>query len=300
MDTLQFQYFLAIAESLSFTTAAKQFGITQPTMCRQISALEEELGTKLLLRNNHGVKFTSAGEVFLGYAQHVLSLEEKAGICAREWSHGKAGVITVSSMLSSDVALSKCLESFSQAYPNIRVNVNMFAGMGPVVSVDTPGYDFCFSMASMARNGPGICSLQTTTDRFHMAVHRKHADLIRGQDFSGLANLPFVSVLRAFSPSIFAQTINICQAINFIPQFKNLYNHVFATLIAVNAGIGITMLPYSLVNDPRMANIVSVPIEVDEAIAPFVMTWNRTISNPAASRFLEIVRTIYPDADSYQ
>lgn len=53
MDLRVLHYFLTVAREQSFTKASKQLHITQPTLSRQLAALEEELGAKLLDRGGH-------------------------------------------------------------------------------------------------------------------------------------------------------------------------------------------------------------------------------------------------------
>ncbi|MFR3205293.1 MAG: LysR family transcriptional regulator [Oscillospiraceae bacterium] len=50
MDIRLLRYFLTVAKEQNFTKAAEQLNITQPTLSRQLSALEEELGTSLFIR----------------------------------------------------------------------------------------------------------------------------------------------------------------------------------------------------------------------------------------------------------
>lgn len=63
MTTAQMQYFLVAAERLNFTAAAEQLYITQPSLSRQIAAIEAELGVKLFDRANNIIKLTYAGKV---------------------------------------------------------------------------------------------------------------------------------------------------------------------------------------------------------------------------------------------
>ena len=59
----QMEYFLSVAEKLNFTEAAKSLYISQPSLSKQISLLEEELGFALFIRNKRSVRLTPAGEV---------------------------------------------------------------------------------------------------------------------------------------------------------------------------------------------------------------------------------------------
>ena len=64
MNDLQIDYFLAVADSGSFTRAAQKFYISQPAISRFISALERELGFPLFDRTNRRTTLTSAGKLF--------------------------------------------------------------------------------------------------------------------------------------------------------------------------------------------------------------------------------------------
>ena len=61
MNLSQIEYFLAVAEQLNFTNAAKSLYVSQPALSKQIALLEEELGTQLFLRNSRKVALTAAG-----------------------------------------------------------------------------------------------------------------------------------------------------------------------------------------------------------------------------------------------
>src|SRR5580693_5310109 len=68
------RYFVALADAGSFTHAAAQMFITQPTLSQQIRRLEEIVGTPLFQRRREGVRLTEAGSVLLDESRAVLSL----------------------------------------------------------------------------------------------------------------------------------------------------------------------------------------------------------------------------------
>jgi DNA-binding transcriptional LysR family regulator len=68
------RYFVALADAGSFTHAAEQMFIAQPTLSQQIRRLEEIVGTQLLLRRREGLQLTKAGAVLLDASRTVLSL----------------------------------------------------------------------------------------------------------------------------------------------------------------------------------------------------------------------------------
>lgn len=68
------RYFVAVADAGTFTQAAKQMLIAQPTLSQQIRRLEEMVGTPLFVRRREGVRLTAAGRVLLEESRDVLSL----------------------------------------------------------------------------------------------------------------------------------------------------------------------------------------------------------------------------------
>ena len=71
MELEQLRIFVAVAKSGSFSLGAKKLYISHSTTSRAVAALEEELGVRLLERDNHVLGLTKAGEVLLEEAQRI-------------------------------------------------------------------------------------------------------------------------------------------------------------------------------------------------------------------------------------
>lgn len=78
LDTYQLQTFLAVAETGSFTAAARRLHLTQPAVSRQIRLLQEHLGVRLFRRAGRRMLLTHAGERLLETARQVTQLAQRA------------------------------------------------------------------------------------------------------------------------------------------------------------------------------------------------------------------------------
>ena len=74
LELRHLRYLVAVADAGTFTRAAEQLFIAQPTLSQQIGRLEQLVGTPLLVRRRDGVRLTTAGAVLLDAARDVLSL----------------------------------------------------------------------------------------------------------------------------------------------------------------------------------------------------------------------------------
>ena len=77
MELRVLRYFLMVAKEQSFTKAAEQLNITQPTLSRQLAALEDKLGAKLFNRGGHSITLTNEGLLLKRQALEIVDLEEK-------------------------------------------------------------------------------------------------------------------------------------------------------------------------------------------------------------------------------
>ena len=80
MELEQLRHFIAAAEAGSFSAAARNLYISQSTVCRSVSALEEELGVRLFERSSRDFRLTEAGEALLPQAQGLLDAAEEIKI----------------------------------------------------------------------------------------------------------------------------------------------------------------------------------------------------------------------------
>ena len=123
-DPLLLRTFLAVANGLSFTRAAAQLGLSQPTVSQHIRRLEEVAGRQLLRRDTRTVSLTDNGEAMAGFARTILAANDEAV----SYFTGSAMSGRLRFGAADELALSELptiLREFRQLYPRINLELTV-------------------------------------------------------------------------------------------------------------------------------------------------------------------------------
>ena len=122
MDIRILRYFLTVAKEQNFTKAAEQLNITQPTLSRQLSALEDEIGKDLFIRGNRSVTLTETGVLLKRRALEILDLEEKMMNELLEKEELIEGTITIGcGEFAAVERLAEICKIYKQKYPMVQI-----------------------------------------------------------------------------------------------------------------------------------------------------------------------------------
>lgn len=124
MDLKQLGYFVRVAEFGSFVKASDVLGIAQPTLSRQIRALEVELKTSFFHRNGRGVLLTTAGARFLEQARGVLHAADAAVQVLRIGDSRLSGNVVCGMTPSvGAMMIPEYVRRFREQLPNARLSI---------------------------------------------------------------------------------------------------------------------------------------------------------------------------------
>ncbi len=125
MELRVLRYFLTVAREQSFTKAAEQLHITQPTLSRQLAALEDELGAKLFCRGGRGISLTEDGLLLKRRALELTDLEDRI-IEEFKADDGEAeGSITVGcGEFAAVETLADICAVFRDKYPLVQIKIH--------------------------------------------------------------------------------------------------------------------------------------------------------------------------------
>ncbi len=143
MEIRVLRYFLAVAREENISRAAEYLNITQPTLSRQLAALEEETGTMLFRRGSKRIILTEEGLLLRRRAQEIVDLADRTMEELNEKEKDISGQLTIGTGgLAANALMIRACEIMRQKYP--KVHFSIFTGTADLVQerIDSGLADF--------------------------------------------------------------------------------------------------------------------------------------------------------------
>jgi DNA-binding transcriptional LysR family regulator len=122
----QLRTFRAVAEQLSFSAAALELSISQPSVSYQVKELEAALGVSLLDRLGKRVRLTEAGTVLYDYARRTLALLDEAAMAMEQLRGIERGTLRVGASTTVGIYLIPlALGAYKKRHPNLAVSLEI-------------------------------------------------------------------------------------------------------------------------------------------------------------------------------
>jgi DNA-binding transcriptional LysR family regulator len=123
------EYFVAVAEELSFTRASRRLHVVQSGVSSAIQGLERELGAALFERDRHRVTLTDAGRALLPEARATLAAAQAAADAVAEATAGLRGTLSIGTMINTgSVDVAAALGRFHEQHPGVLVRLRVVPG----------------------------------------------------------------------------------------------------------------------------------------------------------------------------
>ncbi|HEU5032036.1 MAG TPA: LysR family transcriptional regulator [Spirillospora sp.] len=246
MQLQQLAYFVAVAEVRHFTQAAELLRVAQPSLSKQIRALETELNAPLFSRARGNITLTPAGEALLPLAKRILADVDTARLEVQELTGLRRGRVRLGATPSLCAGLlADVLRRFHDDYPGIQLLVEEGGSRDLVKELTRGSLDLALVILPLHGDPP----LDTTPilreylvvaspDGDSTAVQMPRRSYLRIED---LRNRPLVMFRPGYD--LREATISACRASGFEPRFAVEGGEMDAVLRFVEAGLGIAVVP---------------------------------------------------------
>ena len=139
--------FVAVIQQGSFSKAADYLGITKSAVSKRITALEENLGVKLITRSTRKLSLTEAGEKYFQHALTALTAVNDAEDAATAHQNKPSGILTVNTPMSfGRLHIAPLMATFLKQYPDIQLRMDMSDVWSDVIG---EGYDVAIRAADL-------------------------------------------------------------------------------------------------------------------------------------------------------
>lgn len=229
MELRVLRYFLTVAKEQSFTKAAVQLHITQPTLSRQLAMLEEELGTVLFDRNGHGVSLTEDGLLLKRRALEIIDLEDKIVDDFKSSDEIIEGSITIGcGEFTAIETLAEVCRTYKEKYPKVMISIHTATADVIHEMMDTGLVDIALYLEPTSTEGLDYIRLENT-DKW--VVGMRPDDPLAEKEFitkDDLIDKPIIVPERSSIKS---------EIINWFGKDYNKLNISYTSNLGTNAGV---------------------------------------------------------------
>ena len=193
MEFRELKYISTIAEYGSFTQAANALFVSQPSLSHMVARTEERLGVVLFDRSQSPLKLTYAGEIYLRYANEILSSGDMMEREFRDIAHNKKGRLRIGLPYErAAYMLPEIFPRFSEEFPDIQLEVKDAGGAKLLDMIERGRIDF--AILPLMSSIPGMESHPIYAEELLLSCS---PDLIGPEDYlDGDSNVVDIACLK--------------------------------------------------------------------------------------------------------
>ena len=286
----ELECFVAVADNLSFSKAARQLHLSQPPLTRQIQGLEEKLGARVFTRCAHGVTLTNAGTRFLENARAILRHIDHAAAAIRYESEEETGHLRLAFIGGYlDVKLARLIKRFREDYPASLVEVDDRDSPGQVKALLAGELDAGFIGTRPLKPIKGLAIADWGQDPLLIALPEEHAlagvAKLRWQHLQGLS---WVLISRQEAPAFRNLFSKITENHALEVEIVQESNRIQAVLMLVAAGIGVSMVARS-VKHLITSGVVFRRLPNPQPIVHYAFAYRTGNDSPTLHKFLALL-----------
>jgi len=241
MTTDQLEAFRAVAERQQLTDAARRLGLSQPTLSRQVQALERELGVKLLVRTPRGAVLTEPGERFLAHAREALDTLRDGATELHELANSPRGPTSLGSLPTVGAyLLPALLQAFLKKLPDVRIR--LAEALAPELEERIANGELDLGIMNLPLRRQDLVAQKLWEEAFVLVVPRGHklAQAKRPVSLDVLIGEPLVVVGGTAATDAVRAA---CEARGQEPRIALEVDHPESLRRMVERGVGIALLP---------------------------------------------------------
>ena len=246
MDLKKLLYFVTIVEEGQITRAANRLHMAQPPLSLQLKAIEDELGVKLIERNNKSLELTQAGVTFYYRAKEILNSVDGMITEVKELGMGIRGKLSIGTVMSCVSYLPKPIQIYQQKYPD--VTFQLWEGDSSRVEELLQERIIDLGITRLPLESDNLDMVRLNAEPL-VAVQPRDWNVFRTPTISieELKKYPLMVLHGKGGKGIFEMFVEMCQNFDFSPKIICESPDVATLLTLVDSGVGIAIVPKSAI-----------------------------------------------------
>ncbi|WP_077357484.1 LysR substrate-binding domain-containing protein [Virgibacillus halodenitrificans] len=246
METRHIRYFIAIAEELSFSKAAKRLNISQPPLSKQIKDLENYLNQKLFSRDNKKVELTEAGKNFLLRSYKIMKEIEDTKHFLQTFNKAEKKEISIGFSETALKDLIPIVRTFNNQSNNIDIKLHRLSSPKQLSSIENNFIDLGFICSPIQQNKYKVYSLNE--HHYNIVLPKSHSLSNYNEPISvnQLKEETFIITPRKVSPAYYDAAFPIFGNNSFYPKKTITAYNTTAIIALITAGLGVAFMPSSI------------------------------------------------------
>ena len=249
MTTKQLEYVIAVAKGGSFSQAAEELNISQPSLSQYIKKIEQQLGTELFDRSGWNVRLTDAGEAYIETGKKILELERQLQSRISDIQDYRSGTLIVgTSPYRSSVMMPETVRAFRENYPGIRPIIREMTSSELLEEAERGQFDLCVTVGPV--NAKLFDSAPIMEEEVVLAVPAPFdpmpAVTMTGRRHPALdaAKLDGQSFIMINENQLMQKTLEeICREYGITVNTAAVVKSIQAQIAMVRAGVGMALVP---------------------------------------------------------
>jgi len=290
MELRHLRYFLAVAEQLNFTRAAKSLHISQPPLTQQIRHLEEQLGVSLFDRSMYRIQLTDAGKVFVSEVRRILMDVQRAVTLAQRAAAGAIGRVRVgfTESASFNPLVTSAFRDFRVAQPDVEMSLEEHPSTELAAALRDNRIDMAFLRPPLS-DSDGLTVHIVMLEDMVVAIPRGNRLAKRKRlELRMLAEEQFILYPRAVRPGLTDAVVSACERAGFAPRVCQFAPQLSSTINLVAAGLGVSIVPQAMRGlQPRA--VAYVPLLGSPIKAPLGVAHRTDERSAAVLNFVNMV-----------
>ncbi|MCK9905132.1 LysR family transcriptional regulator [Parafrankia colletiae] len=289
MDLRQLSYFVAVAEDLNFTHAARRLNVAQQSLSSAIARLESHLGFALFERSSRAVGLTDRGSRWLPHARELLAVAERCAAAARDIATDAAATLRIGLAATAAVEITpKLLQAFARRYPDVRLLTKHYGLEDPTGGLR--GHTSDVAIVRPPFTGTGLDLIVVATEPRFVALGAGHPLANRqGVTFAEIAELPWIDVVG--SDPVWCGFWRVSERRTRPPRFGAQGHTLDDLLDAARTGRAVGLVPASIASAQRWPGLAFVEV-VDIAGSEVAIAWNSADLPAPARDFVDLAATL--------